>query len=410
MKRMKRLKTLGLVVVSVACLSGAYLSGADWRQFRGSDSRGVATDAEVPTHWDATRNVAWKVDLPGRGPGSPIVVGNRVFVTCSDGVKQDRLFVLCFDADTGKQLWRREFWATGRTLSHPQSANAAPTPASDGERIFAFFSSNDLICLDLDGNLQWYRGLAVDYPKTGNDVGMSASPLVVGDTVVVQVENQGDSFAAGMDTKNGKERWRIERDSKANWTSPILLPAHGARPEMVLLQSSSGLTAHEPRTGREVWAVEAECSTIPSAATSSDAIFLPAAGLTRLDLGSVGEPANRWESNRLASNSASPVVHNGRVFTLARLGVLKCADAETGQEIWDPIRLGGTYWATPVIAGNYLYCINYDGKAKVVAIGGEQGKVVATNDFEEKIQGTPAIAGNAMYVRSDAHLWKIAAE
>jgi outer membrane protein assembly factor BamB len=156
--------------------------------------------------------------------------------------------------------------------------------------------------------------------------------------------------------------------------------------------------------------VDARCSTVPSAAVSAGAIFLPSEGLTRLDLQDGEPPVSRWASNRLGPGSASPIVYEGRIYTLTRGGILKCGDAATGEEIWDPVRLGGTHWATPVIAGDYLYCINYDGQTKVVALGGEQGKVVATNEFGESIQGSPAVAGNALFVRSDAHLWKIAAD
>ena len=156
-------------------------TGADWLQFRGSQSTGVAPDADLPLNW--SENVAWKSPLPGRGPSSPIVVGGRVFVTCSSGAKQDKLHLLAFDAEGGHQEWERQLWATGRTFTHPSSAVAANTPASDGERIFAFYSSNDLACYDLDGNLLWFRGLGHDYPKAGNDIGMSSSPVVVGETV-----------------------------------------------------------------------------------------------------------------------------------------------------------------------------------------------------------------------------------
>jgi outer membrane protein assembly factor BamB len=162
-------------------------NAADWAQFRGPAGTSVAADAKLPTSFNVAdnQNVAWRADLPGRGPSSPIVIADRVVVTCSDGPLQEKLIVACFDAKSGKSLWRRQFWATGRTYSHPDSANAAPTPASDGKRIYAFYSSNDMVCLDLDGNLQWFRGLAFDYPKAGNDVGMASSPVVVDDTVVV---------------------------------------------------------------------------------------------------------------------------------------------------------------------------------------------------------------------------------
>ncbi len=182
-----------LFFVAAILTSVMVVSGADWKQFRGASSAGAAAEGEqLPLKWSAQENTAWRAELPGRGPSGPIVVGDRVIVTSSSDYDQKRLHVLAFDTKLGQKLWERQFWATGRTRTHPSSANAAPTPASDGEFIYAFYSSNDLICLDLDGNLVWYRGLAYDFPKAGNDIGMASSPDVIADTRIVQLENQGD--------------------------------------------------------------------------------------------------------------------------------------------------------------------------------------------------------------------------
>ena len=151
-----------------------------------------------------------------------------------------------------------------RTFSHPASAIAAPTPASDGERIYAFFSSNDLICLNLDGDLQWYRGLSHDYPKAGSDVGMASSPVVINGTVVVQIENQGNSFAVGINSLSGETRWRVPRAPTANWSSPAVLPGKGKRKTAVLLQSPGGMTGHDPVTGNQLWKLEESFSTVVS--------------------------------------------------------------------------------------------------------------------------------------------------
>src|SRR5262249_10342798 len=141
----------------------------------------------------------WKADLPGRGVSSPVVVGSRVFVTASSGTRQDRLHVLAFDASSGKSLWRRTLWATGPTSSHPKTAMAAPTPASDGRHLVALFATNDLACLDLDGNILWLRSLHEEHPGATDGRGLASSPLIAGTTVVVQVECQNLSFAAGID-------------------------------------------------------------------------------------------------------------------------------------------------------------------------------------------------------------------
>ena len=184
---------------------------ADWRGFRGTAADSLAADEMLPLDWESDDVVAWSVELPGRGLSCPIVIGERVVLTASSGYRQDQLHVLCFSAGDGELLWERQFWATGRTTSHPKTCVAAPTPSSDGERIFATYSSNDVACLDLDGNLLWYRGLTHDYPNASNSLGMSSSSVVVGETLVVMVENDTDSFTTGLDTGTGEELWRIDR-------------------------------------------------------------------------------------------------------------------------------------------------------------------------------------------------------
>jgi outer membrane protein assembly factor BamB len=399
---MKRFLTL---IAATATL--LLFSAADWRQFRGTDLTGVAADSRLPTQFDVKtgENVAWTKPLLGKGVSGPIVVRDRVFVTASSGpVTQNRLHVLAFDAKTGQQVWKRDFWATGRCYHHPTSANAAPTPASDGERIFAFFSSNDLVCLDLDGNLLWYRGLAHDYPKAGNDVGMSSSPVVVGKTVVVQIENQGDSFAAGIDTETGETRWRIDRPHAANWASPGMLRLKDGK-ELVLLTSGKGLTAHDPLTGEQKWSYDSGCSIIPSVTAANGRIYLPANGLTVLDAGEGSAPSLAWESNKVVPGNSSPVVDGDKVYTL-RGSVLVCGNEKDGDVLWQE-RVKGTFWATPVIAGEHAYCVNQEGQCLVVQLG-EKGQVVSTNELGEAVLGTPAVAGDALYIRGEKHLIKIA--
>lgn len=394
------------LVVGVAVVS--LFAAADWRQFRGTDANSV-TGAAVPTAWDTeTReNVAWKSAVPGAGVSSPIVVGDGVIVTSDSGVKRDRLHVCCYDVATGELRWERQFWATGRTFCHPTSAVAAPTPASDGQRIFAFYSSNDLACLDLQGNLLWYRGLAYDYPAAGNDVGMSSSPLVVGDTLIVQVENQGDSFAAGLDVATGESRWRRPRARQANWASPAVL--RGATPEddVVLLQSGWGLSAHHPRTGEPLWKFEGGSSIIPSPLGADGLVYLASGGLTALRGGDSGTAEVAWTNDRLGPGNASPLVRQGRLYVLRGGGVLHCADAQTGEDLWD-VRLGGSYWGTPVVAGEHLYAIDQDGLARVVRLDESGGEVVAEVDFGEAVLASPAVADGALFVRSAGNLWKIA--
>jgi outer membrane protein assembly factor BamB len=403
------------IIASLAIAASLALLGADWPQFRGQANQGVALDAKLPTTWTVAKdgakseNVAWVANLPGRGVSSPIAVAGKVIVTASSGAKQDRLHVVCFDAASGKLAWERQFWATGRTLCHPTSAVAANTPASDGKLIFAFYSSNDLVCLDLDGNLKWFRGLTHDFPTAANDVGMSSSPLVAGNTVIVQVENKGESFAAGIDTAIGETRWQINRTAEMNWTSPALLAGKTPAEDVVLLQSTTGLTAHEPASGKQLWAYEKTCAGIPSPVGLAGLVLVPSSGLTALRHQATASTAEvLWNSNKLDPGNASPIVHDGKIYVLNRAGAMTCADAATGDIIWRQ-RLKGTFWATPVLVGDRIYVVNQDGLAQVVQLG-DKPAILGESDFDEQVFGSPAVAGNALYVRSDAHLWKVAQE
>ncbi|MDX1969133.1 MAG: PQQ-binding-like beta-propeller repeat protein [Planctomycetaceae bacterium] len=377
---------------------------ADWRQFRGNLATGVAAATDVAKAADL--EVAWSVPLVGRGLSSPIIVGDRVFVTSCSGYRQDRLHVACFQAGDGRQLWERQFWATGRTMSHPKTCNAAPSPACDGERIFAMFSSDDLICLDLDGNLQWYRGLMVDFPNASNSLGMAQSPLVVAGTLVVQIENDSQSLAVGVDPETGVSRWTSERPKRANWTSPAVLPGPTPQDDLILLQSSAGLAGVRPATGEVVWNYDNGASTIPSSTVDGGRIFVPSNGITALQVSAgSANPEVLWNEGKLGPGTASPIVVDGQLLVLNRAGVLLCAKTDNGETLWQK-RLEGPFSASPVAAAGHLFFFSENGLAQVVKLGAE-GEILKTKDLGQTILSTPAIAGKAVYVRSDQTLWKI---
>jgi outer membrane protein assembly factor BamB len=405
---MQRVKQRSWVYAATAAACVVMLAGADWRQFRGNDGTGSTVDDNVPVHFSENENIAWKAELEGRGLSGPIVIGDRVVVTCSSGPRQDRLHVLCFSTADGRSLWERQFWATGRTQTHNKTCVAAPTPASDGERIFAFFSSNDMACLDLDGNLLWFRGLTHDFPNASNSLGMASSLCVVGETVIAQVENDAESFATGLDVRTGEPRWKIDRPRRANWVSPVVLKSRSDKGgDLVLLQSSRGLAAVDPRTGQVAWSFDDGASTISSATVLDDLVFIPANGITAVRVRDNNAGFEQlWQERKLSPSTASPIVLDGRIYSVNRAGVVLGADVRTG-ELADPLRLKGPFSASPVAAGGHLYFVNEDGLVQVVRVG-ETLEIVAENPLGETILGTPAIADGALYLRSDDHLWKIA--
>jgi outer membrane protein assembly factor BamB len=392
------------LALTLSLLTSVTCARADWPQFRGPDGNGIASALRLPDRIDSN-SIAWAADLPGRGLSSPIIIGDRVFVTCSSGPKQDRLHVICFNAKDGSKRWERQFWATGRTMCHEKTSVAAPTPASDGERLFAIFSSNDLVCLDLDGNLLWLRGLTRDYPNASNSLGMSSSLLVAGGVVIAMVENDDDSFTAGLDAKTGVNRWKLARPRTANWTSPMLFKS--GTTTHALLQSSKGLVAVEPATGRIVWQYTDGASTIPSVTVSDGVVYVPSHGITALKPEPDGQsPKQLWRSGQLRPATSSPVVMNQRVFTLNDAGVLTCGDAANGNRLWQ-LRTKGPYSATPVGAGNLLYCVNEKGMLQVIDTAAPEGAVLSELELGMTILSTPSIANGAVYIRSDAKLWKL---
>jgi len=279
-------------------------------------------------------------------------------------------------------------------------------PCSDGARLFAFYSSNDLICLDLEGNLLWYRGLTYDYPNASNSLGMASSPVFAGQTLVVMVENDAESFTVGIDPETGEERWKLDRPKMANWTSPAVLRGPTSAEDLVLIQSGAGLVALEPDTGKQVWKYEQGCSTIPSAAVGGGMVFVPSFGLTafRVPVGQAA-PEIAWREGKLAPSTPSPIYVDGIVYAINRAGAVSAGDAATGNVLWGT-RLTGPFSATPVAAGGHLYCVNEEGKLQVLKVSAEKGEVVGEADLGEPILATPAIVDGALFVRGEKRLWK----
>jgi outer membrane protein assembly factor BamB len=396
----KIILTIGLVFGLTA---GA--RAENWAQFRGLDGSSVSSE-KLPTKL-AKSSIDWEIELPGRGLSSPIIFGDKVFISSASGPDQSRLHVICLNADSGKKLWERQFWATGRTMTHPKTCVAAPTPVCDGERVYVLFSSNDLLCLDMEGNLVWLRGLTLDYPNASNSLGMTSSPIVIGDTLIVQIENDSESFAAGVNVYSGENRWKLDRPKMANWTSPTVAKSDGK--SVAILQSGKGIHAVNPRTGEEVWYFGGGASTIPSSTFAGDGIlYVPANGITALKPGSATKDVKElWVSGQLKPGTSSPVVVGKNIFTVNSAGVLTCGEITEGKRLWQIRMKGKKFSATPVYAGGYLYAVNEEGLVQVIDIQGEEGEVISSLDLDEVVLGSPSVARGSLFIRSDRHVWKI---
>jgi outer membrane protein assembly factor BamB len=406
---MKSVHRWSLGVAALLHFGIATTACADWPQFRGANSNAVDFNADLPIEFDGEsgKNIAWKVSIPGRSVGGAIVVGNQVITTASVGMDERRVRLLSYDSATGGQNWVQEFVARGRPYCHPTSANAAPTPTSDGKRVYAFYSSNDLACVDLDGNLIWYRSLTSDFVKAFNDTGMSSSPIVIDGVCVVQIECQGESFVAGLDSESGVLLWRKDRPRKANWSSPVSYKTPDGK-SVIVIHSGSDLVGLDPKSGDQVWMKPLACSVVPSSVAVENRLYVPSRGLVAFDLSSSGgEPSELWKSSRIGVESASPVVVKDRVYTIKGPAVYS-GDIYTGEVKWQARVAEGSVWSSPVVAQDRMYLFSLDGKCTVTQLGENEGVRLALNELGEDVLGTPAIVGNAMYVRGVSSLWKIA--
>lgn len=397
-----------ILIVGAGVLALALPGGAgEWTQFRGPGGSGATEEKGLPVRWSAADNVRWKVALPGRGLSAPVIAKGRVVVTACSGYRQQRLHVHCYREDDGTKLWERHFAATGNTQCHPKTSMAAPTPACDGRAVYALFACGDLAALDLDGNLLWYRSLAGDYPDLTNQVGMAASPVVWKDVLLVPMENAGDSFAAGLDTRTGKNRWRAKRAREINWVSPIVLERDGGAE--AVFQTPRDVTAYEPRTGRVLWSLaDRGTSEIASPAQGEGLLFVAGRDFLALQPGPGGAaPVAVWKSGKLGSGFTSPAYHRGRVYVTTSVG-LRCADARTGKELWFQ-RIKGPFSASPVIGDGKAYVTSEEGVVTVVRLG-EAPEVLSQNEMGQVLLATPSLAGGAIYLRSDQTLFCIGAK
>lgn len=401
---------VGLATASAANTAAAPIT-TDWPAFRGPVSSGASPSAQIP----AQPKIAWSAKLPGRGLSSPIIMGEKVFVTAAEGPEQERLRVLCFRVKDGAPLWERQLLATGRTMTHDKTSVAASTPCSDGKRIFALWSSNDLAAFDFEGNLLWLRGLTADYSNASNSLGMASSPVTVGATVVVQIENDSESYALGIDASTGKNLWKLERPKFANWSSPVPLPARPGFPAAVLLQSKEGVCAVDAATGKTLWQLAGNASTMSSSVALKDVVYLPASGMTALGVPALGvsEPQTLWNARQINPSTTSPLLLESRLFTVNNAGILTMAETAAGDIKWK-LRLTGPFSGSPVGAGDRIVLVNEKALLQVVNTAAPEGEVLGQLQLpldaktKELALCTPALSGGRIFVRTDSTLWCVA--
>ncbi len=388
----------------------AVAPAADWPGWRGPQGNGTTPEMNLPVHWSATENVRWKVPLRMAGVSAPVVRGDRVFLTASDGRLNDQLHVLCYRRADGRELWHTRLF--GSALSDGQFAPggmAVPTPAADGAHLFVLFGTGDLACLDADGNPVWVRSLAAEYGPFRNRWGMASSPLLAGGLLVVQVDHWGKSYLLGLDARTGANRWKTDRDASVNWTSPVLAEFGGRK--QIVTSGTYKVNGYDPATGAELWSVTGlQMQCIPTPTVAGDTVYA-VSGLQNYTLairpadgrGDLTKTHIAWKARAGATYTCSPVCDGRRYWFVEDNGWGNCLDAATGKRLWRE-RMDGNFRASLLAGDGKVYFTSLEGVVTVVRAG-PAFEVLARNDLGESIVATPAVAGGELFIRGEKHLY-----
>ena len=378
-----------------------------WPGFRGSgDSHTAARD--LPIEWSDEENIAWRADLPGYGQSSPVIWGDKVFVTSIEGAKQERLHVTCVDLRTGKQLWTRSFPASQTVSNTGFVSKAAPTPAVDARRLYAFFESGELIALDHAGQTLWQRSLTKEYGEFKGNHGLGASIALADDSVIVLADHSGSSYLLSADAATGENRWKVEREPRVSWSSPVITG------QEILISSNGVAESYSAADGKLLWRVEElKGNTVASPSAEGELVVIGSSergscvAIDRRD-GKV-----RWRADGALASFASPLIHRGGVYYVNKPGVASCVDLQTGRELW-ALRLPSSCWASPIAAGDLVYYFCTAGQAVVLRPtggggNGEQPVKVAESKLDidgGRVYGVAAVDG-AFVLRTGTQLIRI---
>ncbi len=374
------------------------VSDTDWPWWRGYHRNGIApADEAPPTTWSKDENVVWKTPIPGRGHSSPTVVGNRIYIATADEDQQTQS-VLCFDRETGKQLWKTDVHKGGFSeKGNKKSTHASSTVACDGERLFINFQNSDAVyttALSLDGERLWQQKVS-DYVV---HQGYGSSPAVYGSVVIVSADNKGGGAIAAFDRATGDLVWRHDRPSVPNYASPIILNVAGK--DQVIFTGCDLIASYDPLSGKKNWEVEGATTECVTSTPTDGNLVYSSGGYPRNHVSAIrgdGSGEIVWE-DKTRVYVPSMLVIDGHLYAVADKGIAYCWKSDTGEELWKE-RLGGTFTSSPVLAGGHLYATTEDATTHVLKVSPQGVETVAKNKLGDEAYATPAICGNRIYMR-----------
>jgi len=441
-----------LAVLALPVMGQKPQGNTNWPSFRGPGASGVADGLPLPADWDGptSRNVRWKTPIPGLGHSSPIIWGNRLFVsTAISGVEKPELkvglygdigsvqdntshrwVVYCLDTQTGKVVWEKTVYAgVPKVKRHPKATHANSTLATDGRHLIAFFGSEGIYCFDMDGTQQWKRDLGVldsaFYVAPEAQWEFASSPIIYQDSVLIQCDVLNGSFVAALNIKDGTDLWRTPRADVPTWGTPTV-HADGAAAQMIV-NGYKHTGGYDVRTGKELWRLKGGGDIpVPTPVVAHGLVFItnahgPMAPIYAIRLNATGdisltanESSNQfvaWSYPRDGAYMSTPLVYGDYLYNTRINGVLNCYEAKTGTRAYQQRLGGGTsgFSASPVAGDGKVYIPSEDGDIYVVKAG-PAFELVSRNTMGEICMASPAISGGVLYFRTQSHVVAVAAK
>jgi outer membrane protein assembly factor BamB len=397
----------------VALLAGPAVA-SEWPGWRGPRCDGTTDEASLPLHWSDTDNVAWKVEVPGVGHSSPIIWGDRVFLTsCRED--QEKRVLLCYQRTDGKLLWERTVLITPLEKKHTDNSYASSTPATDGKHVYVTFLNfprYEVFCYDFDGKEVWHKS-----PGEFRSVhGFCSPPLVYNDLVILNGDQDAKAFIVALDKNTGEERWRADRPNRTrSYCPPVLFEMAGKK--QLVLSGSKCVASYDPDTGKQIWIVDGPTEQFVSSLVYADDVLFLTYGFPKLGVmgirpdgaGNVTDTKVLYNESKGGGYVPSPIAHGGYFFLVDDKGFASCREGKTGKLEWIE-RLSKTKChSSPVSAGAYLYFPDDEGVTHVLKAG-PTFQEVAKNPLLEGCVASPAVSHGQLILRTTRHLWCIGKE
>lgn len=400
-------------------LANGFVRADDWPQFRGPTGQGIAPEGHYTVEWSASKNVAWRKPIPGKGWSSPIVSGGFVYLTTAVAAEETNkrdlsLRALCLNAQTGETIWDTEVFRHDGSQAppiHSKNSHASPTPLTDGKRLYVHFGHQGTACLDLQGNLIW-KNRSIHYqPVHGN----GGTPILAENALVFSCDGYDQPFVIALDRSKGNVIWKTDRNSesfkKFSFSTPLSITVNGK--QEIISPGSGAVCAYDPATGREIWRVTYEgYSVIPRPIFGHGLVFVssgfesPSLLAIRPDgRGDVTTTHVAWTLRKGAPLTPSPLLVDDELYLVSDSGIASCVDARTAKVHWQE-RIGGNYSASPLYADGKIYCQSEEGTG-VVLKAGKRFQVLARNFIGERTLASYAVSDGAFFIRTEDHLFRI---